>query len=121
MSLIKAREFLQVAELCQERGYYNSAANRAYYAMFHTAATALEVAGLGRETWSHSGLQSTFATELIKRRKIYRQRLARYLYDSHRFRLQADYAQANVSKRQAQQTLRWAKEFLEDVEKVTKK
>jgi uncharacterized protein (UPF0332 family) len=121
VSLIKSREFLQVAELCLERGYYNSTANRAYYAMFHAATTALEIAGLGRETWSHSGLQSTFAADLIKRRKIYRQLLARYLYDAHRFRLRADYSQTSVSKRQARQTLRWAKEFLEDVEKVTEK
>jgi uncharacterized protein (UPF0332 family) len=52
--LFKAREFLQVAELCLEGGYYNSTASRAYYAMFHAAASALEMAGLGRETWSHS-------------------------------------------------------------------
>jgi uncharacterized protein (UPF0332 family) len=121
VSLIKAREFLQVAELCLERGYYNSTVNRAYYTMFHAAATALEMAGLGRETWSHGGLQSTFAADLTKRRKIYHRPLARYLYDSHRFRLQADYAQVNVSKRQAQRTLRWAKEFLENVERVTNK
>lgn len=119
MSLTKAREFLEVAELCLERGYHDSAANRAYYAMFHAAVTALEIAGFGREAWSHSGLQSTFAAELIKRRKIYRQPLARYLYDAHRFRLQADYSQASVSKRQARQTLRWANEFFDNVEEVT--
>ena len=118
MSLIKAREFLQVAELCLERGYYDSTANRAYYAMFHTAVTALEMAGLDREVWSHSGLQSAFAVELTKRRKVYRNLLAPYLYDSHRLRLQADYAQESVSRRQAQQAFRWAKEFLADVEKV---
>ena len=121
MSLAKARESLDVAELCLEQGYYNSTANRAYYAMFHAAATALEIAGLGRETWSHGGLQSTFAAELIKRRKIYRRHLARYLYDAHRFRLQADYSQVSVSRRQARQTLRWAKEFFETVEKVKEK
>jgi hypothetical protein len=47
--------------------------------------------------------------------------MARYLYATHRYRLQADYSQASVSIRQARQTLRWAKEFFEDVEKVTKK
>ena len=121
MSLIKAREFLHVAELCQERGCFNSTANRAYYAMFHAAKIALEVANLGRDMWSHSGLQSTFAVELTRRRKEYRRLLSRYLYDSHRLRLQADYAQASVSKRQAQQTLRWAREFVTDVEKVTQR
>ena len=121
MSLIKAHEFLTAAELCFKRGYLNSTANRAYYAMFHAAATALETAGLGREMWSHSGLQSTFGAELIKRRKTYRQPLARYLYDAHRFRLQADYSHASVSKRQARQTLRWAKEFFENVGNVTEK
>jgi len=118
VSLIKAREFLQVAELCLERGFYNSAASRAYYAMFQAAMAALDFAGLGREAWSHGGLQSMFASELTKRRKVYRNRLAKYLYDSHRLRLQADYAQEGVSMRQAQQTLRWAKEFLADVKEV---
>lgn len=121
MSLFKAREFLQVAELCLEVGYYNSTASRAYYAMFHAAASALEMAGLGRETWSHSGLQSTFSAELSQRHKVYRKLLARYLYDSHRLRLQADYAQTSVSKRQAQRSFRWAQEFLADVEEVMKK
>jgi uncharacterized protein (UPF0332 family) len=121
VSLIKAREFLQAAELCLERGYYNTTANRSYYAMFHAAAAALETAGLGQEAWSHGGLQSTFSVELTKRRKVHHNHLAKYLYDSHRLRLQADYAQENVSRRQAQQTLNWAREFLEDVQKVIDK
>jgi uncharacterized protein (UPF0332 family) len=49
---------------------------------------------------------------------VYRNLLAKYLYDSHRLRLQADYAQESVSRRQAQQTLRWAKEFLAGVKEV---
>ncbi len=121
MSLVKTHEFLQVAELCLEHGYYNSVASRAYYAMFQAAATALEMAGLGRETWSHSGLQSVFSSELTRRRKVYRNLLAKYLYDSHRLRLQADYAQESVSRRQAQQALCWASEFLAEVEKVMEK
>ena len=34
MELAKAEESLNAAELCYAQGFYNSAANRAYYAMF---------------------------------------------------------------------------------------
>jgi len=54
--------------------------------------------------------------ELTKRRKGYRKLLAKYLYDSHRLRLQADYDQESVSSRQAEHSIRWAREFVADVE-----
>ena len=67
----RAQESLQAAELCLQAGWVNSAVSRAYYAMFQAAQVALEMAGFTRMVWSHPGLQATFTTELIHRRKIY--------------------------------------------------
>jgi len=47
----------------------NSAASRAYYAMFQAAHVALEAAGVARARWSHPALQAAFTTELIDRRR----------------------------------------------------
>jgi len=58
MEFNRAQESLQAAQLCLQLGLVNSAANRAYYAMFAGA---------------------TFTTELIQRRKPYRAVLRDYL------------------------------------------
>jgi uncharacterized protein (UPF0332 family) len=41
-------------------GLVNSAASRAYYAMFQAAQVALETKGLVRSEWSHKALHSYF-------------------------------------------------------------
>jgi uncharacterized protein (UPF0332 family) len=66
-----AQESLKAAELCLREGFVNSAASRGYYAMFQAAQAALETTGVGRGEWSHPGLQAAFATELVRRRKVY--------------------------------------------------
>jgi uncharacterized protein (UPF0332 family) len=71
MDLERAQESLRAAELRLEAGCVNSAASRAYSARFQAAQVALETAGFTRTAWSHPGLQATFTTELIQRRKIY--------------------------------------------------
>jgi uncharacterized protein (UPF0332 family) len=48
MSLEKAQEFLQAAQHCLQAGWYNSAVNRAYYAMFQAARTALATIAVDR-------------------------------------------------------------------------
>ena len=53
MEMAKATESLRAAELCYAQGFYNSSANRAYYAMFQAAQVALETAGFMRPEWSH--------------------------------------------------------------------
>ena len=52
MELARAVESLQAAELCLRAGLVNSAASRAYYAMFQAAQAALEAGGLVRSQWS---------------------------------------------------------------------
>ena len=48
VSLEKAEEFLRTAQLCEEQGWHNSGASRAYYAMFHAVRAALAHAGITR-------------------------------------------------------------------------
>jgi len=79
MEMAKAEESLNAAELCYVQGFYNSATNRAYYAMFQAAQVALETAGFMRPEWSHAGLHATFANELTRRRKQFAPVLARDL------------------------------------------
>lgn len=116
--LNKARESLRAAELCYSQKLYNATANRAYYAMFQAGIAALHAAGVQPtgEQWSHAGLQATFALELTRRRKLYPQTLSVLLKDGLSLRNTADYKPANISERLASQTLRWAREFLQQVE-----
>lgn len=118
MNIKKAQESLAAAQLCYDEKLYNSTANRAYYAMFQAAIVALERIGVkpkGAE-WSHEGVQAAFALELVQRRKIYPQRIARYLPNGMVLRHQADYRETSLSKMQAQSINRWANEFLRLVE-----
>ena len=119
MQIEKAKESLQAAELCYADKLYNSTANRAYYAMFQAAVVALESAGIAKRgaRWSHPGLQSKFSLELTRRRKIYPRSLARMLAKGSAIRNDADYTELNISKRRALEMLRWARDFVAQVEK----
>lgn len=121
--LNKARESLQAAELCYSHKLYNATANRAYYAMFQAVIAALHAAGIQPtgEQWSHAGLQAAFTLELTRRRKLYAASLSTMLKDSLSLRNIADYKPASISERLANQTLRWAREFLKQVEQKVKK
>jgi uncharacterized protein (UPF0332 family) len=119
MDLERARESLRAAALCLQEGCANSAASRAYYAMFQAAQVALEHAGLGRERWSHHGLPATFTTELIQRRKIYPASLRDHLVSGLNIRQAADYRHTGVSQKTAQRLLQKAVAFVAAVEEVT--
>ena len=68
--------------------------------------------------WSHKRVQSTFSSELIKKRKLYPSSLAQLLPKGLEIRNDADYVAGNISKRRANKILRWARNFVERVEKV---
>jgi hypothetical protein len=69
--LERAQESLKAAQLCLREGLANSAASRAYYAMFQAAQVAMSVVGSPQNEWSHHGLQAASANELIHYRKVY--------------------------------------------------
>jgi uncharacterized protein (UPF0332 family) len=119
MDLDRAQESLRAAELCLREGYVNSAASRAYYAMFQAAQVALAHAGFASTTWSHSGLQAAFATELIQRRKIYPVVFRNALASGLEVRQAADYGHAGVSQKMAQRLLRRTAAFVAAVEEVS--
>jgi uncharacterized protein (UPF0332 family) len=120
MSLEKADEFLQTAQHCLQEGWYNSAVNRAYYAMFQAARAALAAVALERPQWSHSGLHAAFATELVRRRKRYPLACVHALMEAMELRHLADYSDVAISRRQATRAVQAAETFLARVREETR-
>jgi uncharacterized protein (UPF0332 family) len=67
--------------------------------------------------WSHAKVQSTFASKLTRQRKVYPHSLAKMLADGLDIRHTADYKAVDISKRRANNILRWARDFVGRVEK----
>ncbi|HEV8713814.1 MAG TPA: HEPN domain-containing protein [Candidatus Binatia bacterium] len=112
MSLDRAREALEAAQVCLGRNLPHSATSRAYYAMFWAAQAALAHVGIRRAEWSHPALQASFVTELIRRRKRYPALLGPYFNRALQLRLDADYRVKGVSQKQAAQVVHWAQELI---------
>jgi len=120
MLLDRAQESLRAAELCLESGLVNSAASRAYYAMFQAAQVALVSAGAFRAQWSHAALQAAFTTQLIRRRKAYPASLRDHLSVGLGVRREADYGREGVSRKTAHRVVRQAAAFVSLVEEGTR-
>jgi len=120
VNLARAQESLKAADLCLRDGFVNSAASRAYYAMFQAAQVALEISGVTRTEWSHPGLQAAFTTELIYRRKVYSAPFRDYLSSGLAVRQAADYGRFGVSRKIAQRLARRAATFVSAVEEATR-
>ncbi len=116
MDLERVQESLQAAQLCLQEGFTNSAASRAYYAIFQAAQLALETVGSQRTMWSHPGLQAAFTAELIRRRKLYPATFRDYLSAGLGVRHAADYGHSGVSHKVAQRVVRRADAFVAAVE-----
>ena len=114
----RAIESLKAAELCLGESFVNSAASRAYYAMFQAAQAALEAAGLVRSEWTHRGLHSTFNRDLIHQRKLYPRVFRDYLTSALTVRQAADYGEAGVSAKIAHRQVRRANEFVNVTQEV---
>ena len=101
-----------------EAGLVNSSASRAYSAMFQAAQVALEAAGVTRAAWSHPGLQATFTTELIHRRRTYPGVFRDDLSSALAVRQAADYGRAGVSQKIAERMVRRANAFVSAIKDV---
>jgi uncharacterized protein (UPF0332 family) len=114
--LLKAQEALKSAHLLIENHCMNSAANRAYYAVFHAARAALVAARLSspHRSWSHEAIQGGFS-QLTHRRKVYAVHLLSDLKLLHDVRLLADYSVDPVSFKQARTVVKKADEFVTQV------
>lgn len=118
MELDRAKESLKAAELCLEYNLVNSAASRAYYAMFQAAQVALEAEGFARLEWSHRGMHSTFNQQLIYQKKLYPRVFVSYLTFALTVRQAADYGEPGTSVKITRRQVRRARVFIETVEEV---
>ena len=66
----KARAFLQDAQLCSGHERYDSAASRAYYAMFRAALALMEQYGYLRPAWNHGRLKGALVRSMVEERAI---------------------------------------------------
>lgn len=108
----RAQEGLAAAQLCLEKNLFHSATSRAYYAMFWAAQVALAAIGIRRSKWNHPDLRSTFATELVKRRKRYPNNFGLRFNETFMLRIEADYRRKGISRRKATRAVGWAREFV---------
>jgi uncharacterized protein (UPF0332 family) len=118
MELKRAQESLKAAEVCLREGLVNSAASRAYYAMFQAAQCALEAQGIVRSEWSHKSLHSSFNQQLIHQRKVYPRVFRDYLTSALAVRQAADYGEGGISDKIARRQVRRASGFLQTTEEV---
>jgi uncharacterized protein (UPF0332 family) len=112
MELGRAIESLKAAELCLGAGFVNSAASRAYYAMFQAAQSVLEALGIMRPEWSHRSLHSIFNQQLIHQRKVFPRVFRDYLTSALTVRQAADYGEGGISVKIAQRLVRRASAFV---------
>ncbi|HAF71481.1 MAG: HEPN domain-containing protein [Acetothermia bacterium 64_32] len=111
----KAQESLEAAKLLLQRGYYDFAASRGYYAMFYAAEAALLSKGLSFS--KHSAVVAAFGQHLAAPGEL-PTHLHRYLLDAFDLRMVGDYdAPGAVGESRASQVLGWAEEFLQEIER----
>jgi uncharacterized protein (UPF0332 family) len=107
----KALQELATAEIAFERGDYNSTANRAYFAAFHSAIAVLGLDGIKSVTNEHKWVQTTFSMHCIRQRKLFPSTFAAMLFEMMTLRHKADYDVSSVSKKEAMQQLKKAQQF----------
>ena len=110
-----ARQMLKVADHNLADGFYASAINRAYYAIFYAANALLATKGLSRS--KHSAVIATFRQHFVKPGLIedeYSDIYGRVMDDRHK----ADYdiVESTVDPARAQTDLEDARRFVERVE-----
>ena len=108
----KAKENLAAAEICFENRLYNASANRAYYAAYHAAISALADRGIKKEKLDHKWVQAEFSGRLIKRSKVYPAKVKSFLMDMQNIRNDADYEMHKVGKNAARKQLAMAREII---------
>lgn len=115
--LEKAQEGLAAARALMEVGCYNSAANRAYYAVFNAARAAMIAAGTStaEQTWSHMAIHGQFQ-KLTRQRKTYPAHMVADILDLRLAREMADYGPDLVPSKSATRLVKVASRFVQAVE-----
>jgi uncharacterized protein len=117
--LTKARESATAAKVLAERGYWDFAASRAYYAMFYAAEALLLERGLSFS--SHSAVIAAFGKEFAKS-NVLDAKYHRYLIDGQDLRNAGDYDVGTpVAEAQTKQVMSWTDEFIAVAENFLRK
>jgi uncharacterized protein (UPF0332 family) len=114
--LLRAKENLKAAELLFDNEFYNASANRAYYAAFHAAITAIYCAGI-KPNIDHKVVRALFSDYYFNKRKILPSKYNDYLNELMLNRSDADYKNG-VSKKIAKSQLKIAQELVEKILEV---
>ncbi len=114
----KAKRSLEAAKDLHEKGYYDFAISRVYYAMFYIAEALLLIGE--KEFSSHSALISGFHQSYIQTGLLQR-KYHSYLDEAYDLREEADYDWKNMpSKVLSQRQIQNAEEFLKETERFFK-
>jgi len=84
-----ARNTLEAAKVLSENGFWNSAVNRLYYAVFYAVNALLVLNKI--QTKSHSATKSQFFFTFCKDRKILTKKYGRLLSELFDWRQKSDY------------------------------
>ena len=115
----KAEKFLSTAEQALGIEDYDSCVSRCYYAMFFMAEAVLLTKDLSAS--SHKGVITLFGEHFVKT-KIFGRNLGKALNDAYDKRLVGDYGVGfTVTKRQAQDLLETARNFVHKLKNYLKK
>ena len=119
---LKACQALSVAELAYEKGFYDEAVCRSYFATLKAALALLASLGLQPKNTVRIGywVQANFANECIHRRKLMPAESASILSDLRDMRSRAEYTDEMMTERKARQAIKLAREFLAAVERRLK-
>jgi len=119
LHLIKARKKLDAASSLYENGFYDDAASRAYYAMYHAAKAALLLKEI--DTKSHKGLIAKFGEEFIQLGEMGKDKIEE-LSHGFRVRMKSDYEPGfEIDKEGINSLLNEANDFVDSVEDYIKK
>ena len=112
--LAKAERALSSARVLLEDGDAEGSCNRAYYAMFNAAHSALFKAGFGEQTAAiktHAGLLSFFGKQLVGTERIAGE-YGRAINKAGRLRTSADYLLRSTTESEARWAVEGAEAFL---------
>jgi uncharacterized protein (UPF0332 family) len=117
--LEQADESLEAARTLLDKKLIRPSLNRAYYAMFYAVLALL--ARRKQESSKHSGVIALFDRDFVKK-GIFKKNLSRWLHDAFDLRQRSDYAaEYQASREEAEETLKNAESFVDEVKKVLSK
>lgn len=119
--LSKANGNLAAARLCFDNGLFDASTNRAYFAAFQAAISALLFSGQKPGKFDHKWVQAKSGELLIKRQKRFPAKFKSYLMEMQSLRNRADYRHESVGKNKALIQLGKAGELVEMIGKKLEK